>query len=245
MKYSENEGIILNKIATSSDPLSAYDLAESMRKDYSTIHKTCKKLIGDGILEVSTQINEKNVGRKVLKFTFYGFLVFVSQSELFISPTFSEPDIEQIENILVRWGYLHEAIGWVHHLLLKGSNKDLKIKGEYFSQLYFSCKQILWGIRWDNGEYYRLKSQSNYLGTVIVETKPKKMFDDEFYRVIFKNLFVQFAPFESISKGVPVLPIDIIDLIKNSERGYPLIKKHLKDETVKYELLKKIDRLLL
>ncbi|MCX5853418.1 MAG: hypothetical protein NTZ24_02325 [Deltaproteobacteria bacterium] len=83
IEFSENELAVINQIARSSVPVSAWKIHKTLEKDYSTIHKACKKLIDRGLLETVTGTNDKNAKKNVLRFTLCGFCLFVTQSELF------------------------------------------------------------------------------------------------------------------------------------------------------------------
>lgn len=242
---SENEMQILNKIALSSPLISAYDLSDKgdktnrVEKDYSTVHKTCKKLINSGVLESVRVTNEKNVPKKVLKFTLFGFCLFVTQNELFTTRIFGKDlerfpvnDIAEQTKILKNWRHLHDAINWVYILLKKENIDEFERASWSLIQLYNACSELI--------DYVHAR---DFHGD---EEYFRKSVDNEFFCGVFRNLF-RWMITDYCEEGVvknKLSIIEIVNLIKKSERGYPVIKKFFDGELFTFEYYKRINSLL-
>ena len=266
MVFSENDLHILNKIAISPDPITAYELSTTLEKDYSTIHKACKKLVVLRILKSDNETNDKNVPKKILTFTLYGFCRFVAQSELFFThgcnlsidldtddtPGAEYGPIDDQMKILKKWKYLHESIDWVYSLILKMPEKEPGFGPFLLSLFNGSCKRI-------TNEAISPK----YISTDnkgIANIFPKNIYfeDESAKRTLIEFLdFIDSKLYEEVFKGFeffihvlmlaeypPDLSIEVINIIKKSDKGQPIIKEYLKRELGGCETSKKFEKLL-
>ena len=251
MEFSENERYILNQIARSSVPVSAYELSTTMEKDYSTIHKACKKLIDLGFLETVEGFNDRNSKKNVLRFTLCGFCLFVTQSELFgslgnglsIHPdggkTLGEyTKTDEHMKILKKWKYLHESIGWVYSLILKIPEKDEGFKPFLLRQFDASCYRTTKEAISPKHTYYIENESPERTNTEILEFINSKLYEEVF------SGFELFIRVLMLAEYPPDLFNETINIIKKSKKGQPIIKEYLKRELVGYEISKKIDKLL-
>jgi hypothetical protein len=250
MNFSENELHILNVIALSSEFVTAYELRTKMAKDYSTIHKTCKKLIDECILDTITDYNDKNAPKKFLKFTLFGFCVFVTQCKWFfdIESDGSEDIIAEYDDIyskqkqfLKRWKHLHEAFDWYYTCYLKlfeknkeldSNNPESEFPSLFLHKLYFICKRIIDDI------YSDFKIMRTWSLERIID-------DHDIKKQLYIETFDQILDYdedEPVFWGIPLN--EVVELIKMSNEGLPIIKEHLKRNLVIFEIMKNIDNLL-
>ena len=237
INLSGNELDIINRIARSSNPISAYELSLATGKNYKTIHTACKKLIGAGILVSMRETNNKNAPKNVLRFTLYGFCLFIAKSELFIDTDnrLKIYDLADQLHILHQWKHLHECFGWIYSLVLKMPKHDNGHVVFILGRLHMICRQIT------NDAVLRTYILSEKIYRERTNAEISEMVDSQLYRVMFSNVF----GFYILSSNFFEIPLDeLVGVIKNSEKGQPKIKEYLKSQFADYEMLKKIDQLL-
>lgn len=270
MGFSENERHILNEIAKSADPISAYGLSKDLEKDYSTIHKACKKLIVCGILETVESSNDKTVQKNILVFTLYGFCKFVAQSELFFwrgplliweggfelrmkkdsKKTVLEYESFDIQTkILERWKCLHESIGWVHSLTLKIPKKNEGFKLYLLRMLNMACARLTSEVFTTDipATLVLLKPPAHMTrGHYTEKNESIELTLSRLVKHIDNNLYDEiFKGFEFfICSNDDNMSTEAINIIKNSEKGQPKIKEYISLKMERYERLKEIDKLL-
>lgn len=256
--FTENELLILNKIAISPIPISRYELSDKGRDkkirleiNTATISKTCKKLVATGVLEDIVRTNKKNAPKKVLKFTLYGFCAFITQSELFVYGPLRLPvgvDIKltareysstdkQIK-ILENWSHLHESIDWIYSIFLKTPNKQKGSKMLVLHQFNESCKSII-----ENTTPIEILGFPECLKRNPTIPEIIKHVDTHLDVVVFDNLFKYYIIMNDIDNFF--IPLnDALDIIKKSETGRTKIKGYLQQKFLECEEFKKIDKLL-
>jgi hypothetical protein len=233
--FSENEMLILSKIAISSDSVTAYDLSITLGRDYSTIHKTCKKLIGAGVLEPSTETNDKNAPKKILRFTLWGFCLFIRETILFFLD--AHLTTQQQVQVLKNWNYLHESLGWIYSFVVKvpdeREREDILYRFDFWV-----CRDII-----------DLGLSRAFDGTKCIwrqRTIPEifELIDSQLYNVVLEELFFWFILSRGTTKLAPIPLDEMVGIIKKSEKGESIIKSYVYGKFNECKALKKIDELL-
>ena len=255
IRFTENELLILNKISVSPILISRYDLSNKGRDkknrleiDVATVSKTCKKLVAEGILEEVIETNEKNVPKKVLKFSLYGFCLFVSQGKSFsfqsvrIAETIvvrrdrETKTFDDQMNILKKWKYLHESFDWTYSFILEMVEKDAGFRDFLLIDLWERCKKVA----------------RETTSKIFYEPIPGRFIERQTFLDIAEQIDIQL--YEEIFKGFEFLNdlypksqtilTEVCNIIKKSDKGRPIIKKYIEREIVRYKVLKEIDKLL-
>jgi hypothetical protein len=128
MAKLETELRIIEQIALSSIPISVFEISKSFgESSYSHVHKTCKELIEDGVLESITSTNRRNAPKKILRLSMRGFCLFVAEGALFkkvgSGEQYSDGELKKIHTFIELWENLHPGVG-IFGILLKKYQKD-------------------------------------------------------------------------------------------------------------------------
>jgi hypothetical protein len=124
MDNKTTEFRIIEQIALSPQPISAFEISKVFgENNYSHVHKVCKNLIEDCVIESENSINKRNAPKKVFRLTMRGFCLFVLHAELFKKhgwgTEYSEEELQNLNSFFERWKYLHAGIEIFYSLFIK------------------------------------------------------------------------------------------------------------------------------
>jgi hypothetical protein len=240
MQPSEIGYHIMREIALSPKPVTAYSLKDNLKKDYKTIHKTCKKLIDDGFLEETNGINIKNAQKNILKFSLYGFCFFVTKCGWFFGRELPliDYDYSSQRTLLKNWQHLHETIAYYFTLFLKIQEiekelgnievQDRGIAALFSHRLYFACNNVVIFNEADNE--FILKTESKWTMRELIKAHNPNW-------QLYIEMFDQLTEFVSSPGIIDVQLYSIDDVLKffRVSKGNEFIKCHLERTNIRIQ----------
>ena len=235
MQLSEIGLRIMREIALSPESPTAYSLKDTLKKDYKTIHTTCKKLVEEGYLEETGDVNKKNVQKKVLRFSIYGFCYFVTKCGWF----FPQPPIPMgydhmdynypsQRKFLKNWQHLHETIAYFNLLSLKfqemKGEEDKATTDILSHRLYFACSNIVKFSEEDWEAIKERRSKPTMRDMIKIHNPNRQLYIEMFEQLIHSSFL----------SDIQLTTDDVLTFFRGS-KGTEYIKLHLMMENLRIQ----------